>query len=50
MPDLTHGKENSKDGTQISRRSVLVGGSALVAAGAKAGASTSPTARIGDNP
>jgi non-heme chloroperoxidase len=52
MPDLTHGKENSKDGAQISRRSVLVGGAAMVAiaalpaatyaAGAKAETSTSP--------
>jgi non-heme chloroperoxidase len=52
MPDLMHGKENSRDGAQISRRSVLVGGAAMVAiaalpaatyaAGAKAETSTSP--------
>jgi non-heme chloroperoxidase len=34
MSDVTHGKENSKDGTQISRRSVLVSGAAMVAAAA----------------
>jgi non-heme chloroperoxidase len=34
MSDVTHGKENSKDGTQISRRSVLVNGAAMVAAAA----------------
>jgi hypothetical protein len=31
MPDITQGKENLKDGKQISRRSVLVGGAAMVA-------------------
>ena len=34
MSDVTHGKENSKDGTQISRRSVLMCGAATVAAAA----------------
>ena len=34
MSDVTHGKENSKDSTQISRRSVLVSGAAMVAAAA----------------
>jgi hypothetical protein len=34
MLDLTHGEENSKDGTEISRRSVLVGGAAMVAVAA----------------
>ena len=42
MSDVTQGKENSKDGTQISRRTVLVSGAAMVAAGAKAVTSTSP--------
>ena len=54
MSDVTHGKENSKDGTQISRRSVLASGAAMVAAaalpaatlaaGAKGVTSTSQTA------
>src|SRR5438132_10636377 len=34
MSDVMQGKENSKDGTEISRRSVLVRGAALVAAAA----------------
>jgi len=34
MSDVTHGRENSKDGTQISRRGLLVGGAAMVAAAA----------------
>ena len=34
MSDVTQGKENSKDGTQISRRTVLVSGAAMVAAAA----------------
>jgi non-heme chloroperoxidase len=52
MPDIAHGKESSRDGTQLSRRSVLVGGAAMVAvaalpaaafaAGTKAVTSTSP--------
>jgi non-heme chloroperoxidase len=52
MSDVTQGKENLKDGTQISRRTVLVSGAAMVAAaalpvatfaaGAKAATSTFP--------
>jgi hypothetical protein len=52
MPDIAHGKEISRDGTQLSRHSVLVGGAAMVAlaalpaatfaAGTKAVTSTSP--------
>ena len=52
MPDLTHAKESSRVGTQLSRRSVLVGGAAMVAvaalpaatfaSGTKAVTSTSP--------
>ena len=34
MPDIAHGKESSRDGTQLSRRSVLVGGAAMVAVAA----------------
>jgi hypothetical protein len=34
MPDMTQGKENLKDGTQISRRNVLIGRAAMVAAAA----------------
>jgi len=52
MPAITDGKENFKEGTQISRRNVLIGGASTlaaaalpavtVAASAKAATSTSP--------
>ena len=34
MPDITQGKENLKDRTQISRRSILVGRADMVAVAA----------------
>jgi len=34
MPAITDGKENFKEGTQISRRNVLIGGASTLAAAA----------------
>jgi hypothetical protein len=43
MPAITDGKENFKDGPQISRRNVLIGGAATLAGAAMAGRARSPT-------